>query len=97
MDDLTSVERLAQQTVLAQPELACVALAAVNMCGVGCEVDRREVAAEAGAGEKTTVAMVSSWDCLQVQNEKKSAESVHCGFDDFSPVRSLALESAAAV
>ena len=84
MDDLTSVERLAQQTVLAQPELARATLTAVNMCGVGCEVDRREVAAEAGAGEKATVTVVSGWDCLQELRKQLGAQLD--GIDDIDDI-----------
>jgi hypothetical protein len=60
--------------VLAQPELACVALTVVNMCGVGCKVDRREVTTEAGAGEKATVAVASGWGCLQELRKQLGAQ-----------------------
>jgi hypothetical protein len=62
------------QAVLTQPELARATLTVVNMCGVGCEVDRREVAAEVGAGEKATMAVVSGLDCLQELRKQLGAQ-----------------------
>ena len=63
------METLAQETVLSQPALSGMALTAVNMCDIGCTIERRVVQLPGGRSSSAPVTVVSGWDCLAKLSE----------------------------